>query len=174
MIFNGKQLTVFGHIQNDSKEEIPWSAYFDENGQTTISAPEGKTFSEIVVTVDVDAGVDTSDANATAEDIAQGKTAYVNGKKVAGAVADIRGKSLDAAIGDSEMVDSAYGLHLAFTIDDVPSIFDLNTQFLLNATDIANTAGLTADMIVTGNTVLGIAGTAEKAKTYESAENKSF
>lgn len=53
-----------------------------DNGDVTPS--EGKYLSK--VTVNVPKGTDTSDATATATDMASGKTAYVNGNKVTGSL----------------------------------------------------------------------------------------
>lgn len=53
-----------------------------DNGDVTPS--DGKYLSK--VTVNVPKGVDTSDATATAADMASGKTAYVNGNKVTGSL----------------------------------------------------------------------------------------
>lgn len=63
-------------------DKVPQEKTFTDNG--SVIPDDGKYLSK--VTVNVPKGVDTSDATATATDILNGKTAYVNGVKLTGTI----------------------------------------------------------------------------------------
>lgn len=76
--YDGLSKVTVGAIQTETKTVT-------SNGTVTPSA--GKYLKQVTVNVPT-SGIDTSDATATASDIAKNKTAYVNGGKVNGALPD--------------------------------------------------------------------------------------
>lgn len=129
--------------------------------ETTEQIPATNFDSEIL---SIETGIDTSDATATANDITEGKTAYVNGEKVTGTIPE-----LTPYTGVLTMDQNGIGSDGDGTIGYLNSSIDkdtivrkgTNVSIMANNNMIANMIGLTADKIVKGNSFLGVEGTAE-------------
>ena len=110
-------------------------------------------------------------ANATTGDILKNKTAWVNGSKITGAMPNL---SADTPIqhesNNSTKVIQADGAFIGNNTDGVQRIgfryngaggyITGNTLFGYPMSDLRNVLGITANKIVAGNTIGGIAGTA--------------
>lgn len=107
----------------------------------------------------LESGIDTSDATATADEIVKGKTAYVDGEKVTGTFLLSSGTT-KVVYGDKvELVD---GLTVRFRMDfDKIEGFQKGSYLMLQADidSLRNAIGLTADKIKKGETILGVEGT---------------
>lgn len=109
----------------------------------------------------LESGIDTSDATATAADIIKGQTAYVKGQKVTGTLERSSGSTSVVFSDNIEVVD---GLTLRFkrTFDN-GCAFTKGSYLMLQADidSLRNAIGLTADKIKKGETILGVVGTYE-------------
>lgn len=148
---------------------IPTGYYYNDNPSTNNWAPEatvlksklisyiGLTAAKVMKnqTVAGIAGTATSDANATAANILKNKTAYVNGTKVTGTMVDWTG--VPDHITDSRLKDNQFqvAVHTGFH----GWSWNGNSYEYMTYAEAANLIGLTAAKIVSGNTILGIAGT---------------
>ena len=103
-------------------------------------------------------GTGTADATATGDDMAQGKTAYVNGQKVTGNVFRHQtGASWDLA--DNEwVINSLNGILIPF---NKPTMFQTGTSIYINKKGIINKAHITPEKIKLGETIFGVTGTYE-------------
>lgn len=106
-------------------------------------------------------GVDTSDATAAADDVQNGKTFYAGGVKKTGSL-NVTAGLVDSAVtvvdepGNNQIYAQNAGI-------SQKAIYNKNTKtkLLIPYEKAISAIGLTADKIVSGNTVLGVAGTAQ-------------
>lgn len=111
-------------------------------------------------------GIDTSDANATASDIAWGKTAYVNGKKITGNIYTLGGTSGTTVKANGDVVAlpnyNGGAIRAAHSFSDEDWLIRQNGQvnYEISYGKIRNAIGLTGEQIKSGETVLGVEGSA--------------
>ena len=131
-----------------------------------------KDVSILSVTGTLEEGIDTSDADATADDIVSPKTAYVNGEKITGTINADTTEFGDVC--DNVTINPNGVLNFSKTKDDgkSPILWTNGRTFSLTIqdTDLASTIGLTADKIKLGETILGITGTYEGTMSTEEYE----
>ena len=113
----------------------------------------------------MNSGIDTSDANATANDIVRDKTAYVNGEKITGTIQEMRNQPYLIPVQDAVVTLEDRGGRVNFTCNVVNNgnsyVVDGSNKLRAQASYevVAEEIGLTADKIKAGETILGITGT---------------
>ena len=129
----------------------------EENGLVAENIAEGVNIFGVEGTAS--AGTDTSDATATANDIVQGKSAYVDGSKIEGA---LQKGLLNNDLMMNGLMFSDTNVTLSYEFPET-KVIESGDGFwpTIGFSEIANEQGVTSDMIVEGNRILGIDGTAK-------------
>ena len=109
-------------------------------------------------------GIDTSDANATAENIEREKTAYINGKKITGVLCN--NVSTNSAISKIVTEENRVSFFTNTPEKNIISKGINNVSISTTNNTLATAIGLTADKVKKNETILGIAGTVDTIDNY--------
>ena len=146
--------------------KMPYSTITEEIGLTANKLKRGETILGITGTLDTQ-GTDTSDATATANDIVENTTAYVDGVKLTGNIIDGRTHNIEVGLSIKKIEDNS-GTELVVDMNYVPEdslkpnlVVNGRTPFQVSVQyeDMVDTLNITSDMIRVGNEILGVTGT---------------
>lgn len=106
------------------------------------------------------------DGTATAADIVADKTAYTNGpEKVTGTINEGRGQNYIMYLPTSTY-NASNGIYGKVREDLSPMVIDNTSNIIFPNNFLQSLLGITANKIAKGNTIVGVAGTAETLKGY--------
>lgn len=136
---------------DDSYEYRTYSEVANDIGLTAAKIASGNTILGIT-------GTFTNDANAVADFILVNRTAYVNGQKITGAMADWLTNGPDHIV-HRRLKDNQYQVAVSWGYHGCNWTGNNKGYEYVTFAQLAEDIGLTADKIVSGNTIIGISGT---------------